>query len=557
MSRILSCSCFFVIACTVYGQGYRGVHLAVTIRTTSDWCRFEPAEGAALVTLDYEIVHDESPNEEIGTLAIFQSGNTNLIEVTYSTFLLLDSLGTDLNFVSTKGDWGDVTITVDGYRNGQLRRVEQFENHGFIAGDPSNRREFSIPAAEITALDEASLPVGRKNIPHTVFSFYYPWYGSPSGPNGSWFHWDPDNHYASTHEPILGYYDSGDSTLQIRHLQWAEYYGVDVFICSWWGIGSYEDRRFPELLESARSRDVKLTVYFETNSEIEGSVGAARVTAVKKHFRYVLDEYSDHPSFFRFEGAPVIFLYGLPFSRLSLEEWAQVLADLRGEGRDFHINVDSYNLSAVKLFDGFHTYNPLYHTKAELRSIFTQNQVTAGLHEKVFGATILPGYDDTVIREPGIQVAREDGAFYSGQWDVVAETQPAWVLITSWNEWHEGSEIETSVEYGGRYLQLTREGRDLWDASYWFTRGDVNADKSCDISDAVFTLAYLFANESTPICVDAADANDDGEVDISDAIMLLGYLFGATDGLPEPFPHCGADPTPDQLTCRSPEACSG
>ena len=32
---------------------------------------------------------------------------------------------------------------------------------------------------------------------------------------------------------------------------------------------------------------------------------------------------------------------------------------------------------------------------------------------------------------------------------------PDYVLITSWNEWHEGSEIEPSVEYGSLFLNAT------------------------------------------------------------------------------------------------------
>ena len=31
-----------------------------------------------------------------------------------------------------------------------------------------------------------------------------------------------------------------------------------------------------------------------------------------------------------------------------------------------------------------------------------------------------------------------------------------WVLITSFNEWHEGSEIEPSVEWGDRFIDSTR-----------------------------------------------------------------------------------------------------
>jgi hypothetical protein len=31
------------------------------------------------------------------------------------------------------------------------------------------------------------------------------------------------------------------------------------------------------------------------------------------------------------------------------------------------------------------------------------------------------------------------------------------ILITSWNEWHEGSEIEPSLEDGDKYIRMTGE----------------------------------------------------------------------------------------------------
>ncbi|MBN1459850.1 MAG: agmatine deiminase family protein [Armatimonadetes bacterium] len=88
-----------------------------------------------------------------------------------------------------------------------------------------------------------------------------------------------------------------------------------------------------------------------------------------------------------------------------------------------------------------------------------------------------------------------------------------------------------------------------------FLRGDGNADRTSDVADAIFTLSYLFAEGSSPSCLDAADANDDGAVDIGDAIAALSHLFTDSGALPEPFSHCAEDPTVDQLDCRSYPPC--
>jgi hypothetical protein len=55
--------------------------------------------------------------------------------------------------------------------------------------------------------------------------------------------------------------------------------------------------------------------------------------------------------------------------------------------------------------------------------------------------------------------------------------------------------------------------------------GDSNADGSADISDAVFTLLFLFLGGNAPPCQRQADANDDGKVDVSDPVFLLSFLF--------------------------------
>jgi hypothetical protein len=87
-----------------------------------------------------------------------------------------------------------------------------------------------------------------------------------------------------------------------------------------------------------------------------------------------------------------------------------------------------------------------------------------------------------------------------------------------------------------------------------FSRGDVNADGTTDISDPIFTLDYLFGPGAID-CLDAADANDDGALDISDPIGLLGFIFQGTSPPELPWGECGVDPGADALTCNSYPPC--
>ena len=57
----------------------------------------------------------------------------------------------------------------------------------------------------------------------------------------------------------------------------------------------------------------------------------------------------------------------------------------------------------------------------------------------------------------GLRVDRMDGALYRAEWEEAIAADPHWVLVTSWNEWYEGSEIEPSAEHGEKFLKMTAE----------------------------------------------------------------------------------------------------
>ena len=89
-----------------------------------------------------------------------------------------------------------------------------------------------------------------------------------------------------------------------------------------------------------------------------------------------------------------------------------------------------------------------------------------------------------------------------------------------------------------------------------FVRGDANGDAEVNISDASFTLRYLFQGGSVPTCLLAVDANGDSQVDISDAAFTLSFLFLGARRPPEPYPGCGTAPGEERLSCEaSPAGC--
>jgi len=92
-------------------------------------------------------------------------------------------------------------------------------------------------------------------------------------------------------------------------------------------------------------------------------------------------------------------------------------------------------------------------------------------------------------------------------------------------------------------------------------RGDANADGAINISDAIFTLNFLFVGGPHPLCLEATNSNDDKSIDITDGIFLLNYLFL---GGPPPTPNgpaptfCGVDPpgSPSRLGCEAYAHCA-
>jgi glycoprotein endo-alpha-1,2-mannosidase len=320
----------------------------------------------------------------------------------------------------------------------------------------------NLSQAEFLKALQARVSVRYNAPPRLVLAFYYGWYGAPDV-SGKWLHWEGVDAQrkqiaTSTHYPVLGAYDSNDPKVIEQHCQWARTAGLDGFIYSWWGIGGYEEKPLPRLLDAAQRHRLTVCLYYEQVPQ----PGDPR--SVLPDLRHILREFVKHPAYLKVDGRPVLFVYGRAMEQLSLSQWAWALETLRAEFPPGVCAIgDSLGRSAARVFDGVHTYNPvgvlenkpLSAIQPTLEAHYREAIQTAGELGRIACMTIIPAYDDTKIRKPGIRTDRFGGEAYRKGWDAALSLNPDWVLIASFNEWHEGSEIEPSVEHGEREVRTT------------------------------------------------------------------------------------------------------
>ncbi|MFN4181935.1 MAG: glycoside hydrolase family 99-like domain-containing protein, partial [bacterium] len=257
----------------------------------------------------------------------------------------------------------------------------------------------------------------------------------------------------TVHHPLIGFYDSTDEKLIRTHLRWAKHTGIDGFIVSWWGRDSLSDQVFRKMLEiSAQIQGPFLTIRYE-------EVSLSTKEQVLADLTYILDNYALQDKFLRREEQPVIFLSTRVMNALNRLEWAEVVtamedyfALLFGEGTDPYELPENIN--------GAHWSNPVKQIlklgKEKMKQEYESYVQRARMKGKLACIPVIPGYDDTRIRKEGEKVDREGGELYVRLFEYARAANPDCILITSWNEWHKGTEIEPSVEYRDEYLRLTR-----------------------------------------------------------------------------------------------------
>ena len=272
-----------------------------------------------------------------------------------------------------------------------------------------------------------------------VLAFYYAWYD-----HSTW---------AKTPDVPQTQYKSTDVEAMARHVDWARGAGIDGFIVSWYGpdggVNNQTQSNLLALLDIAASRGFKIAIDFETRSPLFKTRAHLR-----QALRYAVDTLAKHPAYFRHTGKPVIFFWRN--DALAPGEWPALRMQVDPGNTTLWI-AEGVSTQWLNAFDGLHLYNVAWSRDfAATASKFALPTRKLG---RLWVGTAMPGWNDTKVRGRAGAHAKDraNGQFYRDSFAAAAASNPDLLVITSFNEWMEGSQLEPSVTYGDFYLNLTRE----------------------------------------------------------------------------------------------------
>jgi hypothetical protein len=274
-----------------------------------------------------------------------------------------------------------------------------------------------------------------------VSAFYYPWYGT-SVRDGAFQHWSqhghaPPNDIASAYYPSRGLYSSSDMLVTSQQMEEIRAAGIDEVDVSWWGQNSPEDIRLPEVVMAGRSAGLTVAVHLEPYG---GRTVASTVADLVYLRRY---------------GIRTFYVYR-PLD-LPVRDWTAAKGALHAEGSTVYAQTALVGAAAAAGFDGVYTYDIVVYGGSKFGRLCAQ----AHAMKLLCAPSVGPGYDARRGSGDPVVKRRRDGATYDSMWKMAVGAGADSVTITSYNEWHEGTQIEPASSgptRRGRYRYLTYDG---------------------------------------------------------------------------------------------------
>ncbi|RED98382.1 glycoside hydrolase family 71/99 protein [Marinoscillum furvescens] len=299
--------------------------------------------------------------------------------------------------------------------------------------------------------------VGKpSNVNEKVYMHYLAWFGEGIGGR----HWTD----GTVSEPLIGYYDSQSWATHLYHILLSAAVGIDGAVIN--VRTEYDQQSFEKFIESIKRIDA---IYpdFEYDISLSTDDQDATINSVTQRFSNIRDSIIPNTTHYLYKnGEPVIFIWDYA-GNVSPQEYRNIAnnvfygspvllkneIDVNAVPGQFVMN-SYYPWIQGWASDGSEwgqTYlNWFYNTKIDFQ---LNNKV-----EFVTGA-VWPGFDDrNVVWGQNRWIDRRGGQTYTDTWSFINNSFTGdidWVILETWNDFNEGSELEPTTTDNYQYLGLT------------------------------------------------------------------------------------------------------
>lgn len=286
---------------------------------------------------------------------------------------------------------------------------------------------FTSVAVTVSTPDRYAQAEGTNITFPVTAAFYYPWFPET---------WSVNRVHVK-YQPTNGYYSSDDAIVVANHMAALDYAHVNVAIASWWGQNTHNEAvRIKLMLDKAAATGVKVAFYYEK----EGNTINPTQAEITADLNYLQDTYGSHPGAATVNGKIVVFVY-------NANDLTCAIADKWKAANTIGAYID------LKVFSGYRTCT------SQPNSWHQYSPASATGTQGSFMYAVSPGYWRADEATP--RLARDLTRWQANVSSMKASTAN-WHLITTFNEWGEGSAVESANEWSsasgyGKYVDVLHD----------------------------------------------------------------------------------------------------